>query len=233
MQHLLGLRQRPTAVFACNDLMAFGAISAAASAGLALSGNLSLIGFDDIVLAAYSSPPLTTVAQPKHRMGALAASLLLARIGDRRLAASAAARDPAARSVPAPIHGARCACARAWCAMTKMIVVVGSVNIDLMLRCTRLPRPGETVLGEGFCTEPGGKGANRAVAAARLGAPVALIGCVGDDTFGTRAIAGLRAEGVDLTHLSVVGGCATVWPWCKWTTVARTPSCSARVPTVR
>ena len=117
--------------------------------------------------------------------------------------------------------------------MTKMIVVVGSVNIDLMLRCTRLPRPGETVLGEGFCTEPGGKGANRAVAAARLGAPVALIGCVGDDTFGTRAIAGLRAEGVDLTHLSVVGGCATVWPWCKWTTVARTPSCSARVPTVR
>ena len=93
--------------------------------------------------------------------------------------------------------------------MTKMIVVVGSVNIDLTLYCPRLPQPGETVLGEGFRTEPGGKGANQAVAAARLGAHVALVGCVGDDTFGTRAIAGLRAEGVDLTHLSVVGGCAT------------------------
>ncbi len=84
MRGLLGLRQRPTAVFACNDLMAFGAISAAATAGLALPAELSVIGFDDIALAAYSSPPLTTVAQPKHRMGALAASLLLARISDQQ-----------------------------------------------------------------------------------------------------------------------------------------------------
>jgi ribokinase len=93
--------------------------------------------------------------------------------------------------------------------MTKQIVVVGSINMDLMLRCTRLPQPGETVLGTDFRTEPGGKGANQAVAATRLGAQVALVGCVGDDDFGARAIAGLRAEGVGLTHLSVIEGCAT------------------------
>ena len=93
--------------------------------------------------------------------------------------------------------------------MTKTIAVVGSVNMDLMLRCPRLPRPGETVQGSSFRTEPGGKGANQAVAAARLGARVAFVGCIGDDHFGVRAIAGLRAEGVDLTHLSVVNHCTT------------------------
>lgn len=93
--------------------------------------------------------------------------------------------------------------------MTKAIVVVGSVNMDLMLRCPRLPQPGETVLGEGFRTEPGGKGANQAVAAARLGARVAFVGCVGDDAFGTSAVANLRAGGVGLTHLSVIDDCAT------------------------
>lgn len=84
MLDLLGQKQGLTAVVASNDLMAFGAISAAASAGLALPRDLSLVGFDDIALAAYSSPPLTTVAQPKHRMGELAARLLLARISDHR-----------------------------------------------------------------------------------------------------------------------------------------------------
>lgn len=82
MQSLLAMQPRPTAVFACNDLMAFGAISAAASAGLRLPRDLSVVGFDDIALAAYCSPPLTTVAQPKHQLGALAARLLLARIAE-------------------------------------------------------------------------------------------------------------------------------------------------------
>lgn len=85
--------------------------------------------------------------------------------------------------------------------MKKSVVVVGSVNMDLMLRCARLPAPGQTVQGGDFRTVPGGKGANQAVAAARLGAPVALIGCVGTDGFATQAIAALRAEGIDLSHL--------------------------------
>jgi len=71
---------RPSAVFASNDLMAIGAICAAAEAGLRVPQDVSMIGFDDIALAAYSNPPLTTIAQPKHQTGELAAQLLMQRI---------------------------------------------------------------------------------------------------------------------------------------------------------
>ena len=80
MQHLLTLAKPPTAVFACNDLMAIGAMCAAAAGGLRIPQDLSVIGFDDIALAAFSSPPLTTIAQPKHQLGGLAARILLERI---------------------------------------------------------------------------------------------------------------------------------------------------------
>lgn len=81
------------------------------------------------------------------------------------------------------------------------IVVVGSANIDLMLRVPKLPRPGETLVGQGFVTQPGGKGANQAIAAARQGAPVAFVGCVGADTFGEQARRALLADAVDVRHL--------------------------------
>lgn len=83
MASLLKMRQRPSAVFASNDLMAIGAVCAAAEAGLRIPEDLSVVGFDDIALAAYSNPPLTTIAQPKHQTGALAARLLLERIAQR------------------------------------------------------------------------------------------------------------------------------------------------------
>jgi len=85
--------------------------------------------------------------------------------------------------------------------MTRRIVVVGSINMDLVTQTARFPQPGETLLGEGFLTVPGGKGANQAVAAARLGAEVALVGALGRDAFGDQLHAGLRQEGVDLTHV--------------------------------
>lgn len=89
------------------------------------------------------------------------------------------------------------------------IVVVGSVNADLMLRCPHLPGRGETVVGSDFVVTPGGKGANQAVAAARLGADVRFVGSVGDDAFGRSARAALEAEGVDTTHLATLGNVPT------------------------
>ncbi|WP_036128328.1 PfkB family carbohydrate kinase, partial [Lysinibacillus sphaericus] len=65
-----------------------------------------------------------------------------------------------------------------------MITVIGSLNMDLVVHMDTFPKQGETILGNAFQTVPGGKGANQAVAAARLGSEVAMIGCVGEDYFG-------------------------------------------------
>ena len=81
------------------------------------------------------------------------------------------------------------------------ILVVGSINMDLVVRAPRMPSPGETILGGAFVSSPGGKGANQAVAAARLGGACRMIGRVGEDAFGERLLAGLRDEGIDCTHV--------------------------------
>jgi ribokinase len=82
-----------------------------------------------------------------------------------------------------------------------MILVFGSINIDFVFRTEALPREGETVLTDGMTLVPGGKGANQAVAAAMTGAPVAMIGCIGQDAMAEPATAGLRGAGVDLQYL--------------------------------
>ena len=85
------------------------------------------------------------------------------------------------------------------------IIVVGSVNTDLVIHVPRLPRPGETVLGGEFFQAAGGKGANQAVAAARLARePVAFVAAVGDDAFGRQALENLRRENLDLRAVKVV-----------------------------
>jgi ribokinase len=81
------------------------------------------------------------------------------------------------------------------------IVVVGSCNMDLVARAPRLPAPGETILDGEFYTAHGGKGANQAVAAARLGAAVVFVGRTGADSFGAQLRRGLEADGVDTTYL--------------------------------
>ena len=92
------------------------------------------------------------------------------------------------------------------------ITVVGSVNLDLVACCERLPRPGETVTGATLTRVPGGKGANQAVACARLGAEVTLVAAVGSDPVADEALASLRAEGValDLQRLDTPTGVALI-----------------------
>jgi ribokinase len=83
------------------------------------------------------------------------------------------------------------------------VVVVGSINMDLVVSAERIPMPGETVLGHGFNTFPGGKGANQAVAAARQGAAVSFIGCIGVDSFGEELLNGLKAEHIETRNMIV------------------------------
>lgn len=96
--------------------------------------------------------------------------------------------------------------------MKPRIAVVGSINLDLVANCERLPRPGETVTNATFARFPGGKGANQAVACARLGAEVTMIGAVGRDPFAGEALAGLRAAGVqlDVRETDAPTGVATI-----------------------
>jgi ribokinase len=86
------------------------------------------------------------------------------------------------------------------------VAVVGSLNMDLVIRVPELPGPGETVSGGDLFRNPGGKGANQAVAAARLGRRVAMVGCVGDDDAGRALLASLEADGVDRSRVRVVDG---------------------------
>ncbi|AKZ64365.1 ribokinase [Herbaspirillum hiltneri N3] len=93
-----------------------------------------------------------------------------------------------------------------------MIVIIGSINMDLVLRVPRMPLPGETITGGQFRTIPGGKGANQAVACARLSADdvkVAMVACLGDDAFGAELRAALRKDGIDDSHVTTIAGTAS------------------------
>lgn len=92
----------------------------------------------------------------------------------------------------------------------KPIVVVGSINLDLVARAEHIPNPGETLLGSSFQMHPGGKGANQAVAIARLGYPVQLIGQLGSDLFGKQLREHLLANKVDLSAVGAVDGSSGV-----------------------
>lgn len=90
--------------------------------------------------------------------------------------------------------------------MSPRVVVIGSTNTDLVVTVPHLPVPGETVLGGDLRQVSGGKGANQAVAAARLGGEVVFIGRVGDDDYGRHTLLNLQSEGIDTQHLRVTSG---------------------------
>lgn len=89
------------------------------------------------------------------------------------------------------------------------IAVIGSLNIDLVVQTSRVPKAGETLSGESFNVIPGGKGANQAVAASRAGGNVFMFGCVGEDTFGPKMISELQKAGVNTQFIEAVPGVST------------------------
>ncbi|MGB7546883.1 MAG: ribokinase [Terracidiphilus sp.] len=96
--------------------------------------------------------------------------------------------------------------------MPKPIVVVGSINMDLVARTPRIPLAGQTLIGTDFNTTAGGKGANQAVAVARLGFPVQMVGAVGQDVFGQALLDNLKGAGVDAATVARVAGPSGVAP---------------------
>lgn len=89
------------------------------------------------------------------------------------------------------------------------VFIIGSANMDLVIQTPRRPAPGETLTGSGFLITPGGKGANQAVAAAKLGADARMLAKVGDDIFGARMLSDMREYGVDTSRIAVEPGVST------------------------
>ena len=89
------------------------------------------------------------------------------------------------------------------------VVVFGSSNTDMTIRVPRLPVPGQTVLGNGFSTKPGGKGANQAVAAQRAGAEVVFVTTIGNDELGQRSLDLYQSQGIDVSHIRIIDGVAS------------------------
>jgi ribokinase len=88
----------------------------------------------------------------------------------------------------------------------KKIAVIGSINMDMTAVSERIPRPGETISAKSLRYIPGGKGANQAVAASRLGGDVTMFGCVGDDAFGSKLIENLKDNGINTDHIRTISG---------------------------
>ena len=93
--------------------------------------------------------------------------------------------------------------------MKNKIVIVGSSNTDMVVRVDHFPQPGETLIGDNFMTAQGGKGANQAVAVARLGGDATFVCCLGDDAFGNQSLELLKKEGMDTRHVRLIPGAAS------------------------
>lgn len=93
--------------------------------------------------------------------------------------------------------------------MNEKIVIVGSSNTDLMVKVDHFPLPGETIIGDNFITAQGGKGANQAVAVARLGGNASFVCCLGDDAFGNQSLELLKKEGMDTRHIRLIKGASS------------------------
>ena len=205
----------PTAAFAANNLMTIGVLRALRDLGLAVPRAVSVVGFDDHLLADLLDPPLSVVDRDVENQGAVAMRMLLARLSgdvtgpgrtvrlDTRLIRRSSTTSQAA------VMKRRHALRLPEPAEMPSILVIGSMMIDQITYCERVPEEGETLVADRYEQGFGGKGANQAVMAARLGAPVALVGCVGDDDLGRATVANLEANEIDASGVKTIAGCAT------------------------
>lgn len=202
MTSLLARRAHFTAVFAANDLMAIGAMQALDSAGLSVPDDISVVGFDDIHLAEYVRPGLTTVRQQIEVLGQRAAELLIESedediAGTRHeldvelIARGSTRRRPRKSGTAHRKQG-------------QQVTILGSLNVDQVTEVPHFPFPGETVLAGSSASHAGGKGANQAVAVARAGISARMIGAVGSDSDGEFLLACLVQDNIDIAGVQRV-----------------------------
>ena len=185
-----------TAICAGNDLIAIGAIKALKERNIRVPKDVSVVGFDDIETSSIINPQLTTIKQNSYSMGYESANILIKNLEKKSFnniekitfKPELIIRDSTAKKV----------CRRLT---MKKICVVGSLNMDLVVNVETMPKKGQTLIGGDFKEVPGGKGANQAVAMARLGADVSMIGKVGNDGFGQTLLEALKNDNVNTSYI--------------------------------
>ena len=185
-----------TAICAGNDLIAIGAIKALKERNIRVPKDVSVVGFDDIETSSIINPQLTTIKQNSYSMGYESANILIKNLEKKSFnniekitfKPELIIRDSTAKKVYRRLT-------------MKKICVVGSLNMDLVVNVETMPKKGQTLIGGDFKEVPGGKGANQAVAMARLGADVSMIGKVGTDGFGQTLLEALKNDNVNTSYI--------------------------------
>ncbi len=185
-------------VFVWADIEAIKFMNRCFEKNVRIPEDIQVVGFDNISLSKLIYPKLTTISQSISGLGTKATELLLKMIEHK---------DIALDNVVLETRLIRRNTTKGGKKMN--IVVIGSINIDMVTKTTRLPVTGETIVGNSFSTMFGGKGANQAVCAARLGGNVSMIACVGNDANGTSAIDNLRRNNVNTDHVRKVDNAPT------------------------
>jgi len=177
-------------VFVWADIEAIKFMNRCFEKNIRIPEDIQVIGFDNIALSKLIYPKLTTISQSISGLGKKATELLLKMIEQK---------DIELKNVVLETRLIKRNTTKGGKKMN--IVVIGSINIDMVTKTTRLPVTGETIVGSSFTTMFGGKGANQAVCASRLGVDVSMVACVGDDTNGTSALENLRKNKVNTEHI--------------------------------
>ncbi|KIL42455.1 hypothetical protein SD70_00665 [Gordoniibacillus kamchatkensis] len=186
------LSKGATAIVTGDDIIACGAYIAASEALLKIPNDISVIGFGDSYVCELLTPALTSVAYPSYEMGYEACAALLKHIKNEAAEKKKLVSEPSLQ-----LRQSASAPKAAGDAPKEQIVIVGSLNMDIIMKVSHIPRVGETILTNDIKNAAGGKGANQAVGAGKLGGQVYMIGRVGGDLYGRELYNSLIKNGVD------------------------------------
>ena len=181
-------------IIACNDMVAISTYKVLIEAGYRVPDRVQIVGFDNITFSWLFTPEITTIHQPIKDMGKLAVDIIMKNIKGEAFNKENIFDVNLIKRQTTKLRGAN-----------KMkFAVVGSINIDMTVTAGRIPLKGETIKGDTISYIPGGKGANQAVAIAKLGEDVTMFGCVGGDNNGQRMLDNLKNMGVNTNYIKVL-----------------------------
>ncbi len=181
-------------IIACNDMVAISTYKVLTEAGYRVPDMVQIVGFDNITFSWLCTPEFTTIHQPIKDMGKLAVEIIMKKIKGEAFNKENIFDVNLIKRQTTKGRGAN-----------KMkFAVVGSINIDMTVTAGRIPLKGETIKGDTISYIPGGKGANQAVAIAKLGEDVTMFGCVGGDSNGQRMVDNLRDMRVNTKYIKVL-----------------------------